>query len=147
MLGVMSSVRLAEPGDADDIARLLYDFNTEYEEPTPAPDVLARRVRRLMAADTVVLLAGGGPDGLALMRLRPSLWTDGLECYVAELYVVPALRGHGRGRALIEAALELARERGADHIELNADEGDAAARALYERVGFRPTATYYERGL
>jgi len=141
------TVRRATAKDADAIARLLYDFNTEYDEPTPAPDVLARRVRRLMVSDTVVLLAGDGPDGLALMRLRPSLWTDGLECYLAELYVVPALRGHGRGRALIEAALELARERGADHIELNTDEGDAAARTLYERVGFRPTATYYERGL
>jgi ribosomal protein S18 acetylase RimI-like enzyme len=147
MFGVTNSVRLAEPGDADAIARLLYDFNTEYEEPTPAPDVLARRLRRLMAEDTVVLLAGDGPDGLALMRFRPSLWTDGLECYVAELYVVPALRGHGRGRALMEAALAFARERGADHIELNTDEGDAAARALYERLGFRETADYYEREL
>lgn len=139
--------REATADDADDIGRLLHDFNSEYDEPTPPPDVLARRLRRLMGDDTAVLVVGDGPDGLALMRFRPSLWTDGLECNLAELYVVPALRGQGGGRALLEAAIALASERGADHMELNTDEGDHAAHALYESVGFRPTATYYEREL
>jgi ribosomal protein S18 acetylase RimI-like enzyme len=118
--------------------------------------VLAERVGRLMeAGDTAVVLAGDGPDGLALLRFRPSLWTAGLECYLAELYVVPALRGHGRGRALMGAAMELARERGADYMELNTGEDDVAARALYESLGFSnregkadgAVQHYYEREL
>jgi len=141
------SVRQAAAADAGDIARLLHDFNTEYGEPTPGVDALAQRMRELLAGDTVVLLAGDGPDGLAVLRLRSSIWTAGLECYLAELYVVPALRRQGRGRALMEAALELARKRGADWMELNTDEGDVAARALYERLGFKATAEYYEREL
>jgi GNAT superfamily N-acetyltransferase len=141
------TVRQATAADAGDIARLLHDFNVEYDEPTPPPDVLAARLRRLMGDDIAVLLVGDGPDGLALMRFRPSLWSDGLECYLGELYVVPALRGHGRGRALMEAALALARKRGAHYMELNTDEGDHAAHALYESVGLKPTATYYEREL
>jgi len=141
------TVRQATAADADDIARLLHDFNVEYDEPTPPPDVLAQRLRRLLGDDIAVLLVGDGPDGLALMRFRPSLWSDGLECYLGELYVVPALRGQGRGRALMEAALALARERGADYMELNVDEGDDAAHALYRSVGLTPTATYYERDL
>jgi GNAT superfamily N-acetyltransferase len=141
------SVRQATAADAGDIARLLHDFNTEYGEPTPGVEALAQRMRELLAGDTVVLLAGDGPDGLAVLRLRSSIWTAGLECYLAELYVVPALRGQGRGRALMEAALELARKRGADWMELNTDEGDVAARALYERLGFKATADYYEREL
>jgi GNAT superfamily N-acetyltransferase len=140
-------VRQATAADAGDIARLLHDFNTEYGEPTPGVEALAQRMRELLAGDTVVLLAGDGPDGLAVLRLRSSIWTAGLECYLAELYVVPALRGQGRGRALMEAALELARKRGADWMELNTDEGDVAARALYERLGFKATADYYEREL
>jgi ribosomal protein S18 acetylase RimI-like enzyme len=143
-------------GDADDIGRLLHDFNTEYEEITPGPAALAERIRRLLdAGDTAVLLAGDGPDGLAVVRFRPSIWTVGLECYLAELYVVPQLRGQGRGRALMEAAIELARERGADYMELNTGEDDVAARALYERLGFsnregKPDGAiqyYYEREL
>jgi ribosomal protein S18 acetylase RimI-like enzyme len=152
----MSEVRRADVGDADDIGRLLHDFNTEYEEITPGPAALAERIRRLLdAGDTAVLLAGDGPDGLAVVRFRPSIWTVGLECYLAELYVVPQLRGQGRGRALMEAAIELARERGADYMELNTGEDDVAARALYERLGFsnregRPDGAvqyYYEREL
>jgi GNAT superfamily N-acetyltransferase len=141
------SVRQATAADAAEIARLLHDFNTEYGEPTPGVDALAQRMRELLAGDTVVLLAGDGPDGLAVLRLRSSIWTAGLECYLAELYVVPALRGQGLGRGLMEAALELARKRGADWMELNTDEGDVAARALYERLGFKATADYYEREL
>jgi GNAT superfamily N-acetyltransferase len=141
------TVRQATAADADDIARLLHDFHVEYDEPTPPPEVLAARLCRLMGDDIAVLLVGDGPDGLALMRFRPSLWSEGLECYLGELYVVPELRGQGRGRALMEASLALARERGADYMELNVDEGDDAAHALYTSVGLKPTATYYERNL
>jgi ribosomal protein S18 acetylase RimI-like enzyme len=149
-------VRRGESADADAIARLLHDFNTEYDEPTPGPAALAARMRELLdAGDTAVLLAGDGPDGLAVLRFRPSIWTAGLECYLAELYVVPALRGHGRGRALLEAAIALARETGADSMDLGTSEDDTAARALYERLGFTnregrpdgPVMYVYEREL
>lgn len=130
-------VRPAGPDDAEAVGRLLHDFNTEYEDPTPGPEALARRVRELVAGDdTRVLLAGPGPDGLAVLRLRPSLWSAARECYLAELYVVPALRGRGIGRALLEAAIALAREEGADHMDLGTSEDDVAARKLYERCGF-----------
>ena len=96
------NVRRAELADAEDIGWLLHDFNTEYEDVTPGPDVIAARLRPLMeSGETLALLVGDGPDGLAVMRFRPSIWTEGLECYLAELYVVPALRGQGRGRALM----------------------------------------------
>jgi ribosomal protein S18 acetylase RimI-like enzyme len=102
-----------------------------------------------------VLLAGDGPDGLVVLRFRPSIWTQGLECYVAELYVVPERRGHGLGRALMTAAIELARGEGADYMELNTGEDDVAARGLYECLGFSnregkadgASQLYYEREL
>jgi len=128
---------VAGPEDAEAIGRLLHDFNEEYEDVTPGPAVIAERVAALMrSGDTAVLLVGDGPDGLALLRFRPSLWIERLECYLAELYVVPDLRGQGRGRALMDAALAFARERGAGYMELNTGEDDLAARALYERLGF-----------
>ena len=149
-------VRLAGAADAAAIGRLLHDFNTEYEQPTPAPDDLAQRIRELLGEGTTdVLLCGGGPDGLAVLRYRSAIWTRALECYLAELYVVPALRGEGRGRALMLAAMDRARERGADHMDLGTSEDDRAARALYERLGFSnregtpdgPLSLYYEREL
>jgi GNAT superfamily N-acetyltransferase len=130
-------VRRAELSDAEEVGRMLHDFNEEYEDVTPGPDVIAKRLRPLMeSGETAVLLVGDGPDGLAVLRFRASIWIEALECYLAELYVRPPLRGQGRGRALMEAVLDLARERGAGYIELNTGEDDSAARALYERLGF-----------
>lgn len=142
--------------DAPAVGRLLHDFNSEFDEPTPGPRALAERVRELLAGgETTVLLGGAGPDGLAVLRFRPAIWTDTLECYLAELYVVPDRRGRGLGRALMEAAIELARDRGADHMDLGTSEDDVAARALYESLGFSnregrpdgPVNYFYEREL
>jgi ribosomal protein S18 acetylase RimI-like enzyme len=151
-----ASVRQAERADADAVGRLLHDFNTEFEDVTPGPERLSERVVELIGeGETVVLLAGDGPDGLAVLRFRHSIWTQGLECYLAELYVAPAQRGRGLGRALMEAAVELARERGADYLDLVTGEDDTAARSLYESLGFDnragkpggPVNLYYEREL
>lgn len=149
-------VRRAEPEDVAAVGRLLHDFNVEFDDPTPGPEALSERVRELIeSGETVVLLVGDGPDGLAVLRFRRALWSPGLESYLAELYVVPALRGEGRGRALMEAAIELARERGADSMELGTSDDDIAARALYESLGFTnrerppdgPVNYFYEREL
>lgn len=140
--------------DAGEIARLLRDFNLEYDEPTPEVRELAKTIARLLKeGEITVLLAGAGPDGLSLFRFRPGIWSAGDETYLQELYVVPRLRGQGIGRALLEATIELARERGSDGIDLNTGETDTAARALYESMGFTnregspdgPAMLFYER--
>lgn len=147
-------VRRAGAADAADIARLLHDFNLEYDEPTPVVEELTATVARLLEEEEItVLLAGEGPDGLSLFRFRPGLWSAGDETYLQELYVVPPLRGRGIGRTLLEATIELAREHGADGIDLNTGETDTAARALYESMGFTnreggpdgPAMLFYER--
>jgi GNAT superfamily N-acetyltransferase len=150
------TVRRADVADAEIIGRLLHDFNSEYDDPTPGPRVLARRIRQLLGAgDTTVLLGGREPQGLAVLRFRPAIWTEALECYLAELYVVPERRGRGLGRALMEAAINFAREKGATYMDLGTSEDDIAARALYESLGFSnregrpdgPVNYYYEREL
>ena len=131
------TLRIAQPGDAGDIGRMLDDFNREYGDTTPGPERIAERFRELMpSGDPLVLLIGDGPDGVAVMRFRPSVWADALECHLAELYVVPGERGHGLGRALLERAIELARERGANYMDLGTSEDDSVARGLYESLGF-----------
>ena len=150
------SVRRGGAADAEAIGRLLHDFNREFDEPTPGPERLAERVRGLLGeGELTVLLGGTGPDGIAVLRFRPAIWSDALECYLAELYVVPDRRRQGLGRALMEAAIELARQQGADHMDLGTSEDDVAARALYESLGFinrergpdGPISYFYEREL
>ena len=152
------NVRVASRDDADAIGRLLYAFNREFDEPTPAPSAVAERMRLLLdGGDTVVLLADdgpAGPAGLAVLRFRAAIWSTGLECYLAELYVTPDRRGRGLGRALMEAVLREARSLGADTMDIGVDEPDVAARRLYESLGFTnraggdgPVMYVYERDL
>ena len=77
--------------------------------------------------------------GVAVLRLHPSLWSEADEAYLAELYVVPAHRGHGHGRDLLAEALSLAREQGADYAFLVTSEADRLAQRVYEAAGFRRT--------
>jgi len=151
-----ADIRRAGPGDAPAVARLLHDFNTEFDEPTPGVEALAERARELIAAGViVVLLAGSGPEGLSQFRFLRSVWSEGLDLYLEELYVVPSRRGNGIGRALLEATMAAGREAGATHIDLNTGETDTAARGLYESAGFTnreggedgPAMLYYERDL
>jgi len=140
-------------------ARLLHDFNVEYEEPVPPPDVLAVRLSGLVADGQItVLLArareGGAPVGVAVMRVQPSILSLGQEVYLAELYVEPDRRGQGYGRELMIEAMRVARERGAEYAYLITSEDDRLAQRLYEASGFRrtegdggPLMVAYEREL
>jgi ribosomal protein S18 acetylase RimI-like enzyme len=146
-------IREAVVEDASAIARILHDFNTEYEEETAPLAELTRHAQRMLReGEMTVLLAGEGPDGLALLRFRLSVWTEKQEAYLQELYVVPGLRGGGIGQALMEAILATCRERGSAWIELNTGETDLAARGLYRKFGFTneegpqgASMLYYER--
>ena len=149
-------VRWAAPADAEAVAQLLHDFQIEYDEPTPGVAVLAPRYEKLLREEEmIVLLVGDGPEGFAQLRFRPWVYSDGLHAYLEELYVVPARRGQGLGRALLEAAMETARGEGAEQIELGTSEDDVAARRLYESAGFTnregrpdgPVMHFYEREL
>jgi ribosomal protein S18 acetylase RimI-like enzyme len=152
----MPPIRLASAADAPAFGRLLHAFNAEFGDPTPDAQVIAERAAPLIeSGEVIVVFAGDGPDGFAQLRFRPSLYTGALDAYLEELYVVPGRRGHGLGRALLEAAMDHARERGAARIDLNTSEDDVAARALYESLGFTnrerepqgPMMLYYERDL
>ena len=148
-------MRVLTPADAPLAARLLDDFNREYDEPSPGPAWLSDHLAGLLDGDDTVALVAGEADGLAVLRLRRSLWGAALEAYLAELYVVPALRGRGIGRALLDATLATARSRGADYMDLTTTEDDVVARKLYESAGFDRTegrpggalSFYYERTL
>jgi ribosomal protein S18 acetylase RimI-like enzyme len=149
-------VRRALPEDAPAVGRMLHEFNTEFGDVTPGPEALAARVLELQGRRNFeVLLVGTGPDGLVVLRFRPSLWTAGQECYVAELYVRPSRRRQGLGRALMLEAMAVARAKGSDSMDLGTSDDDVAARALYESLGFRnrerlpdgPVMYVYERDL
>ncbi len=136
----ISTPRLATADDADELARLLHDFNSEFGTPSPGPDVLAPRLRSLLAGDrTFAIVAGRPAVAVALVTMRPNVWYAGLVALLDELYVVPRLRGRGIGSTVLEFVVSVSRSRGVDLVEINVDEGDVDARRFYERHGFAST--------
>lgn len=131
-------IRIATTDDALVIARTLRAFNAEYDDPAPEESWLAARVADLLGDDTLVVLSEQSEEvvGLALLRIRRSLWEDADEAYLAELYVRPELRGRGLGKALLVETMAEARRRGCTYMDLTTTNQDEAAVALYESVGF-----------
>lgn len=128
---------MASPEDAAEIGRLLHDFNTEFDTPTPGPEVLAGRLQRLLAgASTFAILAGRPAMAVALVTVRPNVWYDGPVALLDELYVAPGMRGRGIGSEVLDLLHEHARATGIDAIEINVDEGDVDAQRFYERHGY-----------
>ncbi len=129
--------RRAGPDDADTVARLLHDFNTEFDIPSPGTAVLTRRLRSLLAGrSTIAYLAGEPAVGVALVTLRSNVWYDGPVALLDELYVAPDRRARGLGSAMIRLLLTDAEANGISAIEINVDEADVDAQRFYERHGF-----------
>jgi GNAT superfamily N-acetyltransferase len=121
-------------------AELLGEFRDWIGAATPADDRIIASVERIRAGGDADFLLGalgaGPPGGVCQLRYRWSVWTDSEDAWIEDVFVCEAARGLGLGRALVELALERARERGCRRIELDVDEGNAAALALYHGLGF-----------
>jgi GNAT superfamily N-acetyltransferase len=130
-------VRRASADDADVVAQLLHDFNTEFDTESPGPEVLRERLSRLLAeSSTFALLGAEPPVALALVTLRPNVWYPGPVALLDELYVAPEFRGGGIGGAIVDRLVAECAAAGVSAIEVNVDEGDLDALRFYDRHGF-----------
>jgi GNAT superfamily N-acetyltransferase len=131
----------AQAAEAADVARLIAEFGDWFGNHAPREDEVRASVARIMSGDDGEYLLGavdgeGEPVGVCQLRFRWSVWKSAEDCWLEDLFVREEARRSGLGRALVEAALGRARERGCERIELDVNEDNAAARALYEACGF-----------
>jgi GNAT superfamily N-acetyltransferase len=84
-------------------------------------------------------LAVADGAGIGCVALRPLLASS---AEVKRMYVQPAWRGNGVGRALLETLLAGARARGYQTLRLGTLDDMLAAQALYGSLGFTPIARY-----
>jgi len=73
--------------------------------------------------------------GLCTAYLDMNSVRFGPRCWVEDLAVSPEHRSQGVGKALLDAAKDWARDRGASHLELDSAETRADAHRFYEREG------------
>jgi ribosomal protein S18 acetylase RimI-like enzyme len=101
-----------------------------------ADDVWRRRAGEDPAAATLIASDGGDDIGLARIFAEPD--PPG-RAHLVSMWVDPGHRRRGVARALIDRAIGWAAERHADEVILWVADRNAAARRLYEQIGFRPT--------
>ena len=130
---------LAAESELDHVARLLAEFRDWFGNASPAEAEMRESVARIQSADGEFLLGAvgeGEPVGVCQVRFRWSVWTSAEDAWLEDVFVRDSARGTGLGRALVEAAIDRARTRGCRRIELDVDEANAPALALYRSLGF-----------
>ena len=131
---------VAQPHEAEAVATLLVAFRDHMGSDWPSENAFLASVERLLEdRDTEYLRAapdGSPPAGVLQLRFRFSVWQAAPDAWLEDLFVAPGARRAGLGDALVKLALERAQARGARRIELDCNEHNARALALYERHGF-----------
>ncbi|GAB4288017.1 MAG: hypothetical protein Kow0067_13490 [Coriobacteriia bacterium] len=90
----------------------------------------------------LLLAKSGAGDVAGVVGVRPH---HADACEMKRLYVRPAARGHGLGRALAEEAIEVARDLGYRRVLLTTlPDTMRGALALYVRLGFRQTDAFMD---
>jgi len=144
------TVRPVQPGDRAAWQALWQGYLTFYQA-TLAPEVTDASWRRffdpLEGLGALVAERDGRLIGLAHYLLHRSTWAPVCYCYLEDLFVEPAVRGGGTGRALIAAVERAAREAGASRLYWTTHETNQTAQKLYDRVAERPGFVQYRKKL
>ena len=141
------SIRVAGAGDEAEVTRLMAAFRDFYDDTEPDDEQIADAVGKLIGnGEAEFLLAGDPAVGVAQLRFRHSVWTGADDAWLEDLFVAGSARGGGVGRALVEACAERSRERGCKRLQLDTNETNTAALALYESLGFVTAKRAEDRG-
>lgn len=129
-------VRIATREDATLLLPMFEVFYGDHLAVHGVP-ALEERLEAAASVDTVLLaLLDGQPAGFASVRLLPEIETECLHAELSDLYVDEAHRRHGVGRALMQSAEQLARDRRGSRMVVTAGLDNEGARAFYRALGY-----------
>ena len=135
----MTVIRAAVPGDEGLVLRFVrelaaFEREADAVEASEA-DLAAALFGPTPAAEAVVAEDGGEPVGFALFFHNFSTWKGRRGLYLEDLYVTPAARGRGVGKALLGALAGIAVDRGCARFEWSVLDWNADAIAFYRALG------------
>ncbi|CAG0997818.1 D-amino-acid N-acetyltransferase [Burkholderiales bacterium] len=102
---------------AEDVTR--HTFARIADPGSPVSGIVAESVR-------------GDVVGIANYLLHENTWTTTPVCYLEDLFVAPAARGNGAGRALLDWLVSAARENGWSRLYWMTRHDNVTARRLYD---------------
>ena len=131
------AIRRAEPSDEDALRTLDHANWTTLSSPAPVPPPERPFFSERTIVDDVLVAELDGELAGYVKLGRPTEAPSNAHVQMVQgITVEPAFRGHGVGRALLDAAVSEARARGARRLTLRVLSHNDAALALYGSAGF-----------
>lgn len=136
-------IREATPADAELLLELVRELAV-YERAPDAVVATAEDFRRhgfgqRPCYEAQIAELDGEPAGFSLHFYQFSTWTGRPSLYLEDLFVRPALRGRGVGKALLVQLARLARARGCARYQWQVLDWNRPAIDFYEALGARAT--------
>jgi GNAT superfamily N-acetyltransferase len=132
-------IRPARPQDVPAIHRLIREL-ADYEKSAGQVTGTEEDLRRSLFAEQPAVFAhvaeqDGAVAGYALWFLNYSTWLGQHGIYLEDLYVTPAVRGTGLGRALLAELARICVQRGYTRLEWLVLDWNEPARGFYRSLG------------
>ena len=142
----MTQIRPAVFDDLAPLSELLDGYRQFYQQPSDLPAARRFLELRMGLGDSYILVSEASDGSLTgFVQLYPGVSTVGLNARwtLNDLFVQPASRTQGNGRALMEAAARLAQEHGVARLILMTQVENQRAQALYESLGWQRNTEFY----
>ncbi|MEU5094116.1 GNAT family N-acetyltransferase [Streptomyces sp. NPDC020996] len=141
-------IRTATPADVPVIHAMVREL-AEYEKAAHEAKADEAQLREALFGERPAAYAHiaaddstGEPVGFALWFLNFSTWRGVHGIYLEDLYVRPAARGAGHGKALLTELARICAERGYQRLEWSVLNWNAPSIAFYEALGARPQSEW-----
>jgi GNAT superfamily N-acetyltransferase len=136
------NLRFADETDVEIILELIRGL-AAYERLSHEVTADAKTLRRFLfgarpVAEVVIAEVDGTPVGFALFFHNFSTFLGLPGIYIEDLYIEPAWRGKGIGRALLSSVARLAKDRGCGRLEWAVLDWNEPALFFYKKLGARP---------
>ena len=143
------SIQPATVHDLDLIVPLFDAYRAFYGRPSDLARARAFLAERFAHHESIIFVARDGSGAVGFTQLYPVF--SSVSCtrkyLLNDLFVVPAARRGGAGRALLVAAADFARAQGAASLSLSTGVNNAAAQRLYESLGWTRDESFHEYNL
>lgn len=141
----MPTVRLAQQADMPRIGEMFDAYRQFYEQPSDLAMAIEFIRQRFVRGESTLLVAESAESAesaahglVGFCQLYPLFCSvEAKPIYILyDLFVDPAARGNGAGRALLQAAEAAARAQGKARMDLSTARTNKTAQALYESLGW-----------
>jgi GNAT superfamily N-acetyltransferase len=135
-------IRATTEADIPVILNLIREL-AEYEREPNAVVTTEAGLREVLfgakpSAEVLLALEKGDPVGFAVYFFNFSTWLGRPGLYLEDLFVRPAMRGKGYGRALLERLAQVAKECGCGRMEWAVLDWNDPAIQFYRKLGAKP---------